>query len=84
MSKEPKPTFDPTYIRDLSEQAYRIRLEQDCHGNVERMIEKDEDNGEKLRNRAGSYDPLTRAYLKVLGFEPGSDGLARTPINQGE
>ena len=70
MPREPKPTFDPTYIRDLSEQAYRYRLEQDCEGNVARMIEKDEDNGEKLRNRAGAYDPLTRAYLEVLGFKP--------------
>jgi hypothetical protein len=66
----PKPTFDPAYIRDLSEKVYRLRLEQDCDGNVERMIAKDEDGGEKLRNRAGAYDPLTRAYLKVLGFEP--------------
>lgn len=70
MSREPKPTFDPDYIRDVSEQAYRIRLEQDCPGNVARMIEKDEDEGQKLRGRAGAYDPLTRAYLKVLGFEP--------------
>lgn len=70
MRKEPKPTFDPAYIRDVSEQVYRLRLEQDCHGNVERMIAKDKDGGEKLRNRAADYDPLTRAYLKVLGFEP--------------
>lgn len=67
---QPKPTFDPAYIRDLSEQVFRLRLEQDCEGNVERMIAKDEDGGEKLRNRASSYDPLTRAYLKILGFEP--------------
>lgn len=70
MAREPKPTFDPIYIRDISERAYRLRLEQDCEGNVARMIEKDKDGGEKLRNRAGAYDPLTRAYLKVLGFEP--------------
>ncbi len=68
--RERKPTFDPAYIRDLSEKVYRLRLEQDCPGNIERMIAKDEDNGEKLRNRAAAYDPLTRAYLKVLGFEP--------------
>jgi hypothetical protein len=74
MSKEPKPTFDPDYIRDLSELAYRARLEQDSPGNVARMIAKDEDGGEKLRSRAGSYDPLTRAYLKVLGFEPSAAG----------
>lgn len=70
MKREPKPTFDPTYIRDLSEQVYRAMLETDCAGNVARMITKDEDAGEKLRNRAGYYDRLTRAYLKVLGFEP--------------
>jgi hypothetical protein len=70
MKREPKPTFDPAYIRDLSEQVYRTMLEADCAGNVARMIAKDEDTGEKLRNRAGYYDRLTRAYLKVLGFEP--------------
>lgn len=75
MSREPKPTFDPKYIRDLSEQVYRIRLEQDCEGNVDRMLAKDAekdplDGGKKLRNRAGQYDSLTRAYLDVLGFKP--------------
>lgn len=70
MPREPKPTFDPEQIRDLSEKVYRLRLEQECAGNVERMITKDEDSGKKLRNRAGSYDPLTRAYLEALGFEP--------------
>ena len=70
MAREPKPTFDPEYIRDISEKAYRLRLEQDCSGNVSRMIAKDEDEGQKLRNRAAAYDPLTRAYLKVLGFDP--------------
>ena len=75
MPREPKLTFEPHYIRHLSEQVYRVRLEQDCEGNVARMIEKDEDNGEKLRNRAAAYDPLTRTYLKVLGIEPKS----RTP-----
>lgn len=69
-ARQKAPTFDPTYIRDLSEQVFRIRLEQDCEGNVARMIAKDEDTGQKLRNRASAYDPLTRAYLKILGFEP--------------
>lgn len=36
---------------------------------VRRMIEKDKDGGKMLRNRAASYDPLTRTYLKVLGTE---------------
>lgn len=69
-TREPKPTFDPEYIRDLSEKVYRIRLEQECPGNADRMIAKDEDQGQKLRNRAGQYDPLTRVYLDVLGFKP--------------
>jgi hypothetical protein len=68
--REPKPTFDPDYIRDISEKVYRVQLTRDHAENVERMIAKDKDNGEKLRNRAAAYDPLTRAYLKVLGFEP--------------
>lgn len=66
-----EPTFSADYIRDISEAVYRIRLEQDCPGNVERMIVKDKnDGGKMLRNRASSYDPLSRAYLKALGIEP--------------
>lgn len=72
MTREKKPTFDPEHIRDISEMVYRIRLEQDSPGNVAKMIAKDEDEGEMLRNRAGQYDALTRAYLKALGFEPPS------------
>jgi len=90
MPREPKPTFDPEYIRDISEQAYRIRLEQDSAGNVERMLKKDseidpDDNGKRLRGRAASYDPLTRAYLKVLGFEPSALPSAQqnSPVNIG-
>lgn len=61
-------------IRDISEKVYRLRLEQDCPGNVQRMLDKDrevdpDDNGKKLRNRAASYDPLTKAYLKVFGLD---------------
>lgn len=78
MAREPKATFDPNYIRDISERTYRLRLEQDSPGNVERMIVKDEDGGEKLRNRAGAYDVLTRAYLKVLGFEPNANSPQET------
>ena len=82
--REPKPTFDANYIRDLSEKVYRLTLVRDNgEGSPERMIAKDEDNGEKLRNRAGAYDPLTRIYLKVLGFEPPAlSGAERLP--QGE
>ena len=65
--REKKPTFDPVYIRDISEAVYRHELGED---DVRRMIEKDRDDGQMLRNRATSYDHITRAYLKVLGIEP--------------
>lgn len=77
----PKPSFDPEYVRDISEKVYRLRIEQEVPGNVARMLEKDRekdpnDGGAKLRNRAASYDVLTRAYLKVLGFEPPAEMTA--------
>lgn len=67
MTKERKPTFDPAFIRDLSEKVYRLSLGDD---DTRRMIEKDEDGGVKLRNRAGSYDVLTRHYLEAIGIAP--------------
>lgn len=67
MTKAPRTVeFPKDLVRDISERVYRIRLEQDCKGNVERMIAKDKDNGEKLRNRSESYDSLTRTYLHVI------------------
>jgi hypothetical protein len=54
-------------IRDISVAVYKLRLEQGGRkGAVERMLEKDADGGKKLRGRAESYDPLTRAYINVL------------------
>jgi len=53
----------PDEIRDISERVYRARLGDD---DVRRMIEKDRDEGQKLRGRAGSYDSLTRVYLAAL------------------
>ncbi len=70
MSEEQTTVFDPDYVRDVSELVFKIRLEQDCPGNVERLLTKDNDGGAKLRRRAEQYDPLTRAYLKALGFTP--------------
>ena len=70
-------TFSPSYIRDLSEKVYRSRLGA---RDAASMIEKDRDSGEKLRSRAGSYDPLTRAYLDAIGIEPGTDGTGRLAI----
>jgi hypothetical protein len=65
--KKKIPTWNPEFIRDLSERVYRRQLGSD---DTRRMIEKDKDNGEKLRNRAAAYDQLSRAYLELLGFTP--------------
>jgi len=62
-----KATFDPEYIRDLSEAVYRDQLGAE---DTARMIEKDKDLGNKLRNRAGAYDSLTRSYLKAMNIKP--------------
>lgn len=69
----------PEQVRDISEAVYRLRLEDDCKGSVARMLAKDaekdpNDNGKKLRNRAASYDALTRTYLKVLSAQPSAFG----------
>lgn len=80
--KEKTPTWDPAYIRLLSEKVYRMELARSAGGNdpawrlaeADRMIAKDDANGKNGRqlfsNRAGQYDHLTRAYLEVLGFKP--------------
>lgn len=60
------------YIRDLSERVYRDQLGP---ADAASMITKDKDDGQKLRARATSYDRLTRAYLRVLGIEPGENAL---------
>lgn len=63
-------SWNPEFIRDLSEKVYRARLEDDCRGNTDRMLEKDADGGKKLRGRANFYDSLSRIYLELLGFKP--------------
>ncbi len=61
--------FDNEMVRDLSEKVYRDLFERDNHppGAVARMLEEDGDGGVKLRERAGAYDRLTRAYLRATG-----------------
>ncbi len=66
-------TFDPQYIRDLSEAVYRLQLNSPSGGgpnSVERMLADDGDGGVLLRKRARTYDQLTRVYLRVLGHPP--------------
>lgn len=61
------PVADPPeLITDISVAVYKVRLNQEHKTNVARMLAKDADGGTKLRGRAAAYDPLTRAYLKVL------------------
>lgn len=67
------PTWNPEFIRDLSEKVYRADLEHPTGGGegaVARMLEKDSDGGVKLRGRAAAYDKLSRIYLDILGFKP--------------
>lgn len=56
----------PEQVDDLCEAVYKIRLEEDCKGNVERMIAKDEDQGQKLRGRSRLYRPIVMATLQAL------------------
>ena len=68
--KRDRQEHDPEVVRDVSVAVYMMRLEQNCRGDVQRMIDKDGDKGAKLRNRAREYDALTRCYLKVLEVKP--------------
>lgn len=67
----------PEQLEKLCDVVYRIRLEQDCRTNVERMLEKDRekdptDVGEALRRRAQSLGPVVKACLQALELvEPG-------------
>lgn len=56
--------FLPERIRDVSEAIYRDRLGPT---DTASMLAKDNDGGAKLRERAGSYDSLTRSYMRAMG-----------------
>lgn len=53
-------------IRDISVAVYKMRFGV---RDTIRMLAKDNDGGVKLRERAGSYDALTRCYLAVFQKE---------------
>lgn len=66
-----KKKWKPEEIDDLCVAVYKLRLEDDCRGNTERMLAKDlaadpDDNGKKLRSRAQFYRPAVMATLKAL------------------
>jgi hypothetical protein len=69
----PPAIADLELITDLSVEVYKLRLEHSTGGGkgaVARMLEKDADDGKKLRGRAEAYNALTRAYLEVLSGHP--------------
>lgn len=69
MSRKPPPRpigFNAVLVRDVSEAVYRDRLSSD---DLAKMLSKD--GAEKVRERAGAYDPLTRAYMRALGVGTG-------------
>ena len=53
-------------VESITVRVYCKRLEQDSPGAVQRMLEKDKDDGTKIRGRAMSYLPIVRAVLDVL------------------
>lgn len=59
----------PEQVDDLCEAVYRLRLEADCKGNVQRMLDKDKDGGKLLRSRSRAYRPIVMATLQALGRE---------------
>lgn len=69
LPKGKKAEFSPERVREVSIAVYKIRLEADSPGAVERMLEKDGDDGKLLSGRAGAYDALSRVYLKLLNHE---------------
>lgn len=62
--------FDREKVRNVSVEVYKARLEDASPGGAARMLAKDADDGARLRERAGSYDPLTRHYMRALGVKP--------------
>lgn len=66
--KTKTPTWNPEFIRDLSERIYRKKLDSECgKGTSDRPRKPGEMS---IRDRAGSFDKLSRLYLDELGFKP--------------
>lgn len=79
-AEKPKvPTWNPEFIRDLSEKIYRKKLDSECGEGTAKMTDDDIAAGKigpdgkpkmSIRNRAAIYDKLSRLYLEELGFKP--------------
>lgn len=59
----PKAAHDPQYVAEICEAIYKKLLGP---GAAERMLEKDGDDGKKLRGRALAYRHVVVAVLEVL------------------
>lgn len=77
MSRDQKHT--PDQIRDISEAVYRKKLDAECGAGTAKQTDDDIANGVttpggkpkmSIRERAQSYDKITRVYLDVLGIKP--------------
>jgi len=72
MKRNQDMVLDPERVRDLSVKVYKMLLDAPNGGGpgaTVRMLDKDNDGGKKLRGRAGSYDPISRAYIEALGVK---------------
>lgn len=55
--------FDTEFVRDVSEAVYRDRVGSD---DITKMLDDPKRGPDYVRRTAGSYDTLTRAYLRTL------------------
>lgn len=77
--KPKTPTWNPEFIRDLSEKIYRKKLDSECGEGTSKLTDDDIAAGRlgldgkpkiSIRNRAAMFDKLSRLYLEELGFKP--------------
>lgn len=55
-------------VDDLCVKVYRARLDDECKGDADRMVQKDGDRGQKQAKRALFYRPVIAATLEALGL----------------
>lgn len=75
LTKKDLQGYDDDFVRSLSIEVYKRRLEDNCAGDVARLEADAKAQGRTLdlSGRAASYDVLTRCYLAALGIpKPGA------------